>query len=282
MRDRPVSHVDLQQIHHDSEVLARCREFGRFRVLPPYRHVSWIIPLVISAVIFFVSIFLPFPFDLAGFVLALAALIGLTTSMLIDDRNSVRRDARSFLAHQIVPCFVCGMDRTWCEPSRPCRGCGVSLDFDSLHAFWEFRTNATLSPKKNDPDVIRAHMEIHTLSWLAAFVPAFVPLMAALGGTLGLPARWSTPSMLILYMLSIAAVSYPIFRLVRLQKSVRRRANGLDILFCPECMHDLRGLPSEGVCPECGRLYSAPRVRAKWWMFDLRWILRHGKRVADG
>lgn len=33
---------------------------------------------------------------------------------------------------------------------------------------------------------------------------------------------------------------------------------------CPHCTYQLRGLPSPGACPECGRVYTADSLKQDW------------------
>lgn len=44
----------------------------------------------------------------------------------------------------------------------------------------------------------------------------------------------------------------------------RRRAGRARFLLCPRCLYDLRDLPGEGACPECGRGYERDATIAMW------------------
>lgn len=37
-----------------------------------------------------------------------------------------------------------------------------------------------------------------------------------------------------------------------------------DFMVCDRCRYDLRALPDQGLCPECGRPYLASALRATW------------------
>jgi len=45
---------------------------------------------------------------------------------------------------------------------------------------------------------------------------------------------------------------------------LRHRLRQSDGLLCPQCGYDLRALPEEGACPECGIRYEHAAVRKRW------------------
>jgi len=57
-----------------------------------------------------------------------------------------------------------------------------------------------------------------------------------------------------------------VFALISLyaSRSGKRVVRTLDLRICPECSFDLRHLPDNGRCPECGTGYSEFSLRAQW------------------
>lgn len=51
---------------------------------------------------------------------------------------------------------------------------------------------------------------------------------------------------------------------------MRRHLRSIDYAACLECGYELKGLPAEHLCPECGRPFRLPAVRATWQYFS-RW-----------
>jgi hypothetical protein len=53
-----------------------------------------------------------------------------------------------------------------------------------------------------------------------------------------------------------------------------------DYLLCPCCYYSLRGLPEDGVCPECGSGYS-PQSLKDDWLFALREGLKISNKIES-
>lgn len=48
------------------------------------------------------------------------------------------------------------------------------------------------------------------------------------------------------------------------QRRIRAKVIAADGRVCIHCVHDLRGLPDQGLCPECGRPVNAVTDRPRW------------------
>lgn len=47
-------------------------------------------------------------------------------------------------------------------------------------------------------------------------------------------------------------------------RRIRRRLVAAEGRLCIHCVHDLRGLAEQGVCPECGRAFDVMADRRRW------------------
>ncbi|MDX2018118.1 MAG: hypothetical protein SFY95_10840 [Planctomycetota bacterium] len=43
-----------------------------------------------------------------------------------------------------------------------------------------------------------------------------------------------------------------------------RAVRAVEGFACERCLHDVRGIPTPGVCPECGAAFDAHALRANW------------------
>ncbi len=67
---------------------------------------------------------------------------------------------------------------------------------------------------------------------------------------------------------SLITLSYPVLMLgtgvllFATEHRIQRRAHAVDHRLCPECLYPLAG--DTGNCPECGRPFTLPELKALW------------------
>jgi hypothetical protein len=61
-----------------------------------------------------------------------------------------------------------------------------------------------------------------------------------------------------------APILTAVLMIARGQRRIARTVRATDGLSCADCLHDLRGTPSPGRCPECGTPFETHALRAMW------------------
>ena len=56
-------------------------------------------------------------------------------------------------------------------------------------------------------------------------------------------------------------------------RAVVRAARSVGWSMCERCGYDLRGLPEDHKCPECGQQYDLNKTRALWRAMEMSWAI---------
>lgn len=94
-----------------------------------------------------------------------------------------------------------------------------------------------------------------TVSGFLVFALPSVRSLMAKGGT------WCAAAMPIVFFLPMFIAIIGIATGLR---RIRRRVVAAEGRLCIHCVHDLRGLAEQGVCPECGRAFDVTADRRRW------------------
>ena len=93
-------------------------------------------------------------------------------------------------------------------------------------------------------------------------------------GVLGDPGLQSStrinPVFVALLALALALMLFFVVKWIRLRRSLFHLAKSHDFEICPDCHYSLKGLGSEGRCPECGNSFVLNETVAQWKHYLLR------------
>jgi hypothetical protein len=123
-----------------------------------------------------------------------------------------------------------------------------------------------IPPGIADPDFGRTYLRppfVKRLRWLNLLL--LLPIVSWIWLWPG-PPGWPAPLVVVLPQFLVIGIIAFIYQ--RAKRRVNRVVKASDGRACWYCVYDLSGLPSPGVCPECGRLYEHDDLRRRWRTAD--------------
>lgn len=211
----------------------------------------------------------------AGTVIAVGGLAVLASVA----RGTVRREYRELEAAGFRRCPAClgGIVEDDDGRGASCGACSRRFGADELRQTWRraYAKTAQRDVWKFDRKTRRRIRRRRVILWGLALAMAGV--MLVLGtihhrNTRDNPKATPPPLWLAVYVFCVSAV--PLVLLAEagatftLDAARARRVRGplreTRGRLCPDCLHDLRGIGDEGVCPECGSAFTRESL-ADWW-----------------
>ncbi len=121
-------------------------------------------------------------------------------------------------------------------------------------------------PPESDPDYNRKYRRpqfVKRLRWLNLIFLLLIPYWIWLWPG---PPGWRGP--LLIALPQFVVIGIIAFVYYRAKRRVARVVKASDGRACWHCVYDLSGLPTPGVCPECGRPYEHDELRRRWRAAD--------------